>query len=61
MNPTDVYMTVCVVCALLAMMLYEVGMFCVATALCLIGVVCVVLAYCSCAADRPKRRKKKRR
>lgn len=60
MDPMDTYAVLTVVCGFLAMMLYEAGMFFVPTVLCAIGVVCVILAYCSCASGR-RRRKRKRR
>lgn len=60
MDAIDTCVTVTVVCGFLAMMLYEVGMFCTATVLCVIGVGCTVLAYYSCGTRR-RRRKRKRR
>lgn len=59
MDAMDTCATVIVVCGFLAVMLYEVGMFITATVLCVIGVVCSIVAYYRCGTR--KKRKKKRR
>lgn len=58
MDATDTYATITVVCLFLAVMLYEVGMFCTATVLCAIGITCVVLAYHRCGTRRSKRKRR---
>lgn len=61
MDVPDTCMTISVACMFTAMMAYGVGMVCVPTVLCVIGAGCVVAAYHSYAADKPKKRKRKRR
>lgn len=57
MDAMGTYTTVIVVCLFLAVMLYEVGMFCTATVLCTIGITCVVLAYHRCGTCRKRKRR----
>lgn len=61
MEPLDVYMTICMVAVLLALMLSEVGFFYMPIVLYGIAVICVMLTYCSCAAGRRKSRRKRKR